>query len=186
MGRFSKWEQHTQYGPLKLFEIVRLHQEAAQPRGQIVGRLHAPMRVRKSCNRVVSCGVSVRNSTPNCSFADHRTGAPATSMGIWFADGKISTQRESPVRTGVGLRMAHPSRDRLIAVPLHSSGPLAENEQGNSTGIRRNFRCSWRVSEGMRTTVLDMRFTLKIVRSERRRRKRLLSTGRAEEAIMIW
>jgi hypothetical protein len=60
--------------------------------------------------------------------------------------------------------MAHPSRDRLNAVPLHSSGPLAENKQGNSTGIRRNFRCSWRVSlgdeegddcsEGMNTTVL--------------------------------
>ena len=44
--------------------------------------------------------------------------------------------------------MAQPSRDRLTAVPLHSSGPSAENKQCNSTGIRRNFLCSWRVLLG--------------------------------------
>ena len=52
-------------------------------------------------------------------------------MGVWFAEGTIGTQRQSPFWTGVVLRMAQPSRDRLTAVSLHSSGPLAENKQGN-------------------------------------------------------
>jgi len=164
------------------------NRRASAPRGRaatgagrwgvhVLRKRYAPMRVRKSCNRVALRGVSVRNSTPNCAFADHRTGATPTSRGVWFADGKISTPRESPVRTGVGLRIAHPARDRSTAVPLHSSGPWAENEQGNSTGIRRNFRWSWRGSEGINTIVLDMRFRLKIVRFERRMRGRSLSTG---------
>jgi len=43
--------------------------------------------------------------------------------------------------------MAHPSRDMLTAVPLHS-GPSAENKEVNSTGTRRNFLASLRVSRG--------------------------------------
>ena len=43
--------------------------------------------------------------------------------------------------------MAHPSRDRLMAVPLHS-GPSAENKEVNATGTRRDFRSSLRVSRG--------------------------------------
>ena len=43
--------------------------------------------------------------------------------------------------------MAHPSRDRLTTVPLHS-GPSAEKKQCNSTGKRRNFLSSLRVSRG--------------------------------------
>lgn len=110
------------------------------------------MRVRRSCNRVASRGASVRNSTPHCSVAAHRTRATPTSMGVWFGPGKISTWRESPFWTGVGLQMAHPSRDRLMAVPLHS-GPSAEHEEVNATGTRRHFRSSLRVSRGDEETV---------------------------------
>ena len=54
--------------------------------------LHSlPMMGSVSSNRMVSPGVSVRNSTPNCSLPTHRTYATSTSMGIWFAPGKIST-----------------------------------------------------------------------------------------------
>jgi len=105
------------------------------------------MRVRNSCNRVASRGASVINSTPKCSCAAHRTRATPTSMGVWFAQGKISTPRSSPVWTGFELRMAHPLRDRLTAVPLHS-GPSAEHKQEKSTGTRRNFLFSLRVSLG--------------------------------------
>ena len=105
------------------------------------------MRVRNSCNRVASRGASVINSTPKCSCAAHRTSATPTSMGVWFAQGKISTRRSSPVWTGFELRMAHPLRDRLTAVPLHS-GPSAEHKQEKSTGNRRNVLFSLRVSLG--------------------------------------
>jgi hypothetical protein len=43
--------------------------------------------------------------------------------------------------------MVHPSRDRLTAIPFHS-GPSAEKKQGISTGKRRNFLSSLRVSLG--------------------------------------
>jgi len=106
------------------------------------------MRVRNSCNRVASRGASVINSTPNCSCAAHRTRATPTSIGVWFAQGKISTRRSSPCWTGLELRMAHPLRDKLMAVPLHSLGPSAENKEVNSTGNRRNVLFSLRVSLG--------------------------------------
>lgn len=134
------------------------------------------MMVRRSRNRVASDGASVINSTPNCSFADHRTGAIPTSMGVWFAEGNISNRRYSPFWTGVVLRMAHPSRDRLTTVPLHSFGPSVENKQGNSTGKRLNFLSSLCVSLGdeervggfddgsecMKTTVLGLNGTSKL------------------------
>jgi len=105
------------------------------------------MMVRRSCNRVASRGASIINSTPNCPCVAHRTRATPTSMGVWFAHGKISTPRSSPWWTGLALRMAHPSRDRLTAVPLHS-GPSAEHKQEKSTGTRRHFLFSLRVSLG--------------------------------------
>ena|SRR5437016_11990180 len=105
------------------------------------------MRVSNSCNRVASRGASVINSTPKCSCAAHRTCATLTSIGVWFAQGKSSTPRSSPVWTGLELRMAHPLRDRLTAVPLHS-GPSAEHKQERSTGTRRNVLFSLRVSLG--------------------------------------
>jgi hypothetical protein len=43
--------------------------------------------------------------------------------------------------------MAHPSRNRLTDVPLHS-GPSAEINEDNSTGTRRNFLSALRVSRG--------------------------------------
>jgi hypothetical protein len=106
------------------------------------------MTVRRSCNRALSRGASVINSTPKCSCAAHRTRATPTSMGVWFAQGKISTPRSSPVWTGLALRIAHPSRDRLTVVPLHSSGPSAEYKQEKSTGTRRNLLFSLRVALG--------------------------------------
>lgn len=106
------------------------------------------MTVRRSCNRVAARGASVINSTPKCSCAAHRTRATPTSMGVWFALGNISTWRSSPVWTGLVLWMAHPLRDRLTAVPLHSSGPSAEHKEDNLTGTRRNLLFSLRVSLG--------------------------------------
>ena len=67
-----------------------------------------PMMVSRSSNRMASPGVSLRNSTPNCSRPIHRTYATSTSMGVWLAPGKISTWRRSPFWTGVLLWMAHP------------------------------------------------------------------------------
>jgi hypothetical protein len=72
--------------------------------------------------------------------------------------------------------MAHPLRDKLMAVPLHSLGPSAEKKEDNSTGTRRNFLASLRVSlgdeergggfdgvsEGMNTTVLVLDGTSKL------------------------
>ena len=40
MGRFPTQEQDPQHSLLKLFEVVGLRQEVADPRGQIVGGLH--------------------------------------------------------------------------------------------------------------------------------------------------